>query len=99
MDGQLPGRLLDGFPATLIRESIDPGVADLLQVPRVDWTTWLFRIEDAFFGLTGRLQIKHRRHSRLMAWISYKVVQELVNVERGGNRDLFRIPPALRSPI
>lgn len=99
MDGQLPGRLLDGFPATLIRESIDPGVADLLQVPRADWTTRLFRIEDAFFGLTARLEIKHRRHSRLMAWISYKVVQELVHIERGGNRELFRIPPALRSPI
>ena len=99
MQSQLPGRWLDGFPATLIRHSIDEDVADLLQVPRSDWTSLLFTLEDRLFRLIASLQIRHRRHSRLLAWISYQVVQELVKVERGGNRSLFRIPPELRSPI
>lgn len=99
MDGQLPGLLLDGFPATLIRQSIDDDVANLLQVPRSDWTSLLFAVEDAFFGLTARFEIKHKRHSRVLGWLSYRLVQELVKIERGGNRSLFRIPPDLRSPI
>lgn len=99
MDGQLPGRLLDGFPATLIRQSIDNDVANLLQVPRSDWTSVLFAIEDGFFALAARFELGHRRHSRILAWLSFRVVQELVKVERGGNRSLFRIPPELRSPI
>lgn len=97
MQAQLPGRWMDGLPATLVRQSIDRDVADLLNVPPANWTVVLFRMERALFRLMGRFNARH--HSRLLQWLSYQVVQELVKIERGGERGLFRIPPTLRAPV
>lgn len=97
MKAQLPRRWLDSFPATLIRQSIDSDVADLLEVPQADWTLALFKLEEVVFRALGRFN--RRQHSRLLQWLSYKLVQELVTLERGGNRDLFRIPSSLQSRV
>lgn len=99
MDDQLPGRFLDGFPATLMRQSIDGGVADLLNIPRSDWTLALFRVEEVLWRALARLQLLDGHHSRLLEWLSFRIVQALVKIERGGNRSLFRIPPNLRAPV
>lgn len=99
MDAQLPGRFLDGFPATLMRQSIEADVADLLQVPRSDWTLALFRTEEVVWRALARLQLIEGHHSRILEWLSFKVVEALVKIERGGNRSLFRIPPDLRAPV
>lgn len=97
MKSQLPGRWLDTFPATLVRQSIDADVADLLGVPRSNWTIALFKLELLFFRTLGRFN--QRQHSRLLHWLSYQMVQELVTLERGGDRDLFRIPPTLQAAV
>jgi len=99
MQQQVRGRLFRGFPATIIRNSIDADVADMLQVPAADWTALLFRLEEAALRALARFELSQRQHSRLLQHFSYGLVQELVKVERGGNRSLFRIPPTLRAPI
>lgn len=97
MDSQVPSGLLRGFPATLMRNSIDAGVADMLGVPAADWTALLFRLEEAVLRALARFELS--QHSRLLQRFSYGLVEELVKVERGGNRSLFRIPPTLRARI
>jgi hypothetical protein len=99
MAAQTPIRWLRGFPATIIRASVDPGVADLLEVPAADWTRHLLNLEEAFWRVLARLELTDQRHSRLVAWFSQQVVQELVKIERGGNRPSFRIPPSLRAAL
>lgn len=99
MDGQIHSRLFRGFPATIMRNSIDADVADMLQVPAADWTTLLFRLEEVVLRALARFELSQRQHSRLLQRFSYDLVQELVKIERGGDRSLFRIPPTLRAPI
>lgn len=99
MESQLPGRFLSGFPATLMRQSIDAEIAALLQIPRSNWTMALFRLEDTFWRTLARLEMLDGHHSRILDWLSFKIVQALVKIERGGNRSLFRIPPDLRAPV
>jgi hypothetical protein len=82
-----------------MRYSLEPGVADLLQIPPANWTALLFEAEEVVLRLLARLQLQHRQHSRLLQWLSFRLVQELVHIERGGNRSLFRIPPTLRATV
>lgn len=99
MDHQSPTRLLRGFPATIIRASIDPAVADLLNVPAADWTKRLLWLEEVLLRTLARLELTDHSHSRLVEWFSQQVVQKLVKIERGGNRTSFRIPPNLRAAL
>jgi len=98
MQQQMPGRLFAGFPATIMRQSIDPDVADMLGVPQANWTRLLFGAEEALLRAADRFNLAHP-HSRLLPRYSFKMVDELVKIERGGNRSLFHIPASLRAPI
>jgi hypothetical protein len=94
-----PGRFFPGLPATMIRHSIDKDVADMLGVPKSNWTAIVLSAELFFFRTLERFGLKESGHSRLLERFSFDIVQELVKIDRGGNRQLFRIPPTLRSPI
>ncbi|MCI0398155.1 MAG: DUF2236 domain-containing protein [Chloroflexi bacterium] len=96
---QTPGKLFDGLPRTTIRHSIDKPVADMLGVPRSNWTVLLLWLEELYWWIAGRFVHRHPRGSKLLQWFSYALVQELVKIERGGNRPLFTIPATLRQPI
>jgi hypothetical protein len=94
-----PARLLPGLAATMIRHSVDKDVADMLDVPKSNWTAILLSAELFIFRTLERLGLIDSGHSRLLQRFSFDIVQELVKIDRGGNRGLFRIPPELRSPI
>ncbi len=96
---QIPGKLFDGFPPTIIRHAVDKDVADMLAVPQSDWTDALLHIEEALSRLYERFLQRDARSSRLLERYSFEMVQEIVKLERGGKRTLFTIPPSLRSPI
>jgi len=98
MQRQTPGRLYDGLPAAIIRQSIDSDVADLLGVPPANWTRLLFDVEESILRTADRFNLAHPR-SRLLQRFSFGLVSELVKIERGGNRSLFTIPATLRAPI
>ena len=99
MQLQIPGKLFDGFPATIIRHAVDQDVADMLAVPQSDWTNVLLNIEEALSRLYERFLQRDARSSRLLERYSFEMVQEIVKLERGGKRTLFTIPSSLRAPI
>ena len=99
MQSYLPSRLLSNFPATIIRESVEPSVAEVLEVPSANWTLLLLRIEQALMRIVDRLASDRPGVSRLMARYSQRLVESLVGLERGGNRQSFRIPPNLRARV
>ncbi|MDX1614680.1 MAG: oxygenase MpaB family protein [Candidatus Promineifilaceae bacterium] len=99
MEQQTPGRLFDGFPATIMRHAIDDDVADMLGVPPANWTVVLLRVELGLARLAQRLFDRPGRASWLLERFSEGLVQELVTLERGGNRTLFHIPTGLRAPV
>jgi hypothetical protein len=99
MQSQAPGKLFDGMPATIIRHAVDNGVADMLAVPKSDWTVVLLNIEEALARLFERFLQRDVRSSHLLERYSFAIVQEIVKLERGGKRTLFTIPSSLRSPV
>ena len=96
---QIPGRLLDGAPATIMRYCIDDNVADMLGVPPANWTIHLLRLEERFWRLLAWLEIRHERRAALVTRYSHALLQQLVTIERGGNRPIFQIPSSLRTPM
>jgi hypothetical protein len=99
MQMQAPGKLFDGMPATIIRHAVDKDVADMLAVPKSDWTVLLLNIEETLARLFERFLQRDARSSRLLEQYSFAIVQEIVKLERGGKRTPFTIPSSLRSPI
>lgn len=99
MQIQAPGKLFDGMPATIIRHAIDPHVADMLEVPKSDWTVILLNFEEALARLFERFLQYDTRSSRVLERFSFAIVQEIVKLERGGKRTPFTIPSSLRAPI
>lgn len=99
MQLQIPGKLFDGLPPTIIRHAVDKDVADMLKIPKSDWTVLLLNIEESLARLFERFLQRDARSSRLLERYSFAMVQEIVKLERGGNRTLFTIPSSLRSPV
>jgi hypothetical protein len=88
--------LFKGFPAAMMRHFLDPRTADSLGIPR----HWLDeRIVDVATALTGALDnaIEHsKRRQRIIRRFSLHLLQWMVNVDRGGQRTPFQIPPDLQ---
>ena len=99
LQSYMPSRLLSGFPATIIRQSVEPGVAEILGVPPANGTLILLRIELALMRIIDRYESDHPGVSRLLARYSQRMVESLVGIERGGKRPPFQIPSSLRDSI
>jgi hypothetical protein len=99
MQQQAPGKLFDGMPATIIRHAVDKDVADMLDVPKSDWTIVLLNMEESLTRLIERILGQDRRGSRLLQRFSFAIMQEIVTLERGGKRTQFTIPENLRAPV
>jgi hypothetical protein len=99
MEQQIPGTLFDDFPATIIRHAVDKDVADMLQVPRSNWTLLLLNFEETVARVFDRFLPGDFRRSRILERCSDAMVQEIINMERGGQRTRFTIPASLRAPV
>lgn len=86
---------LKGLPGSTIRWYIGDSTADLLRVPRSDWTRVLF---GPMARLTRVLSVE-RAHRRcllgLSEWFGRGVLTLAVDAERGGDRARFEIPEEL----
>ena len=98
MEQQTPGHFFKGFPATTIRTCIGDDVADLLAVPPSDWTKVLLEAEEGVVRLMDEFAHREHRLSKVIDLFSYAVVQDIVELERGGQRPNFNIPDGLRDP-
>lgn len=97
----MPGRLLDGFPATGVRMMIGDEVADLLGVPPPNWTRSLFWPGRIVNGVGARLNrdIPALRH--MSKWLGRYVFTKFVTLEGGrqGERASFEIDDELRKRL
>lgn len=96
MQNMMPGTLFDGFPAALVRELVGAETADVLDVPKADWTQVLvgpFRLVGRIFDETGdRLAVVRK----VSALVSHRILDGLVWFHRGEKRAPFHIPESLR---
>ena len=99
MQDQLPTKILDGLPATIMRHCIDKETADILRVPKLDWTTLLFEAGEHLLQLFDAELSHIELVTSLFELFSQKLVQTLIDLERGGNRTNFTIPDGLRVTI
>lgn len=88
----LPGQLLDGMPAALIRHLSGDRVADLLAVPQADWTrglisplSWLSAVADEAGDRSALL-------ARLMSRVGSGLLNRVFRMLRGEERYEWRIP-------
>jgi squalene cyclase len=89
----LPGHLFDGLPVSLMRELAGDHCADLLGLPRADWTRRLVHaateLDDVFGG------DHHRVSNALLYKASHALMKGLVLAFREGKQTRFRIPSTL----
>jgi hypothetical protein len=85
---------IDGLPAALVRHLAGDHCADLLGVPRADWTILLV---DAATRLTRLLDLTERTTdvTGLARLASFEMMKALHGLSREGKQVTFRIPDAL----
>jgi hypothetical protein len=99
MEGKIPVRILRGLPAAMMRRCIDADVADMLAIPRANWTRALVALVDWFLRIGVALVPDSRRVHPLLDRMATDIVQALIDLDRGGERTPFSIPESLRAPI
>lgn len=101
MQGLTPD-LLDGLPASMIHFFLDQdqwqglNVADLLRVPKPDWTALIPQAIKGIGELTDWVGDNTFVAARLLRFISKDIVEGMLLVERGGQRTPFYIPDHLQ---
>ncbi len=90
MEYHLPGRFFDGLPSSTIRELSGDKVADILDVPKGDWTRHLLKLQRVVSSLAD--DFIPMGIEPLTAVFSRKLIEAVVWVERGGKRSPFQIP-------
>jgi squalene cyclase len=90
----LPHTPIDGLPDALVRHLAGDHCADLLGVPRADWTVLLV---DAATRLTSALDLAERATDvmGLARFASFQMMKALHGLSREGKPVTFRIPEAL----
>ena len=94
MREMLPDEQLDGIPAALVRHLAGDHCADLLGVPRADWTALLV---EAATRMAHLFDFAERRADvlGLARRASFDLMKALHGWAREGKRVDFRIPEAL----
>ncbi|MGH9077728.1 MAG: oxygenase MpaB family protein [Acidimicrobiales bacterium] len=86
---------LRGLPATAIRYLVGDEVADLLDLPRSDWTRVVFGPLAKVSRRLSAQAVHHRLVRAVSARAGRGMLQLAVSAERGGDRPAFAIPGAL----
>jgi squalene cyclase len=92
----LPGPGMDRLPCTLIRHLAGDACADLLAVPRGDWTALIVDGASELLGLFQR-EDRPRHIGQLLDRVSGDLMKAMIAVQRTGKQAPFRIPAALRT--
>jgi hypothetical protein len=92
----LPGVGMDRLPSTLIRHLAGDACADLLDVPRGDWTAV---VVDSTSGLLGLFQRRDRPRqiAQVLDRLSGDLMKAMIDMQRIGKQVPFRIPASLRA--
>ncbi len=86
---------LRGVPSALMRMFLPADVANGLGVPRRPVADFLIQGMARVFGMIDTLLERFTRRSHVLRAASMSLVQGLIDMERGGNREPFRLPAGL----
>jgi hypothetical protein len=94
----MPTRVFDGFPATGIRALIGNDTADLLAVPRANWTRTLLWPGRAMSRAAATVNRDVRAGRHVSRWMGRVVFTKFLELEGGrqGLRQAFELDDALR---
>jgi hypothetical protein len=96
MQSVIPGTAFDGFPIALTRHFLGEERANIIDLPRSDWTQLSlapFRLFNTVLS-TANQDIPPVAHA--VELFSQKMIENLLLMERGGERTDFHIPQTLR---
>ncbi len=93
MESFWPGHGLDGLPVALVRHLAGDHCADLLGLPRADWTQVLIRAGSTLDALLGRAT--PQLAGPLIAHVTQLMMKAIVAVNREGKQARFRLPTSL----
>lgn len=99
---QLTPQLLEGLPASMIHFFLDQdqwlgvNVADLLQVPKPDWTSLVPHTVSHIAGLVDWVGDHTFVVARMLRYLSKTFVEGMLLLESGGRRTSFSIPKHLQ---
>ena len=99
MEEKIPFAFLRGLPAVMMRLSIDKDVADMLEIPPLNWTVILVQIGDWLIRFGEWLMPDHPRVHIVLDRLATRIIQGLIDLDRGGVRTPFSIPESLRAKI
>jgi hypothetical protein len=94
--GVLDSKMLPGVPAAMMRLFLPTDVADGLGVPNRPITDRLIHgLVRAFGWLDTKVLERFSRRSRVLRHVSLDLLQMMLDWERGGSRQAFRVPDSL----
>jgi hypothetical protein len=92
----LDSTMIPGLPSALMRLFLPPEVADGLGVPKRPGVDWIVhRIVRSFGWLDRTVLERFTRRSRVLRHVAFDLLELMLQWERGGNREPFRIPDSL----
>ena len=92
----IPGNLFDGISVTLIRHLVGDETAELLAVPKADWTRTLVKPIQLLGWVMDEGDEANVVNEKLSELFGRKLLEGIVWVSRGDERPPFRIPDQLR---
>lgn len=96
MQSVIPGDTLDGLPIALTRHFLGNDRADLLGIPRSDWTQLSLVPFRMFNTVLSSANQDIPPVARAVELFSQKMIENLLVAERGGERTHFHIPETLK---
>lgn len=96
MQSVIPGKAFDGLPIALTRHFLGDGRANIVELPRSNWTQFSlvpFRIFNTVLSNANQ-EIPPVAHA--VEVFSKKMIENLLLAERGGERTEFHIPDSLK---
>lgn len=94
-----PTGLFRGLPPALMRRFIGDKTADLLGVPQTKWSRALVSLFVWEERWGSRLRTKNVLTRRMARWVSLRILNGFVEIERHGPRPQFNIPDHLSPAI
>jgi hypothetical protein len=96
MQSVLPGKAFDGLPIALTRHFLGNERADIVALPRSDWTQLSLGPFLAFNTVLSNANQEIPPVAHAVSLFSQKMIENLLLMERGGERSDFHIPETLR---
>lgn len=97
LDDRIP--FYTSYITDVMRHWIGHNAADILDLPKMSWTIYVFRLQRVVWWLESRFHREIPVVGRFSRRFNRRLVEAILLVERGGNRPAFRLPSTLRGQL